>query len=105
MKEFLVGSEFAAIDLSEIFTYSEAINAAMLRHNQKGEYIPQINLAQVFSLDKTQPGSFRMIPGSIRDFSSVVATILELKLKEIVFIGYNGFNSEKKTIKLSPLEN
>jgi transposase len=95
MKEFLVGSEFAAIDLSEIFTYSEGVNAAMLGHNHKSEYIPQINLALVFSLDKTQPGFFRMIPGSIRDVSSVVATVQELDLKEIVFIGDKGFSSEK----------
>ncbi|KAF5427715.1 hypothetical protein C5S39_13010, partial [Candidatus Methanophagaceae archaeon] len=39
MNEFLVGGEFAAIDLSEIFTYSEGVNAAMLGHNHKGEYI------------------------------------------------------------------
>ena len=95
MKEFLVGSEFAAIDLSEIFTYSEGVNAAMLGHNHTGEYIPQVNLALVFSLDKTQPGFFRMIPGSIRDVSSVVATVQELNLKEIVFIGDKGFSSEK----------
>jgi transposase len=94
MKEFLVGSEFAAIDLSEIFTYSGGVNAAMLGHNHKDEYRPQINLALVFSLDKTQPGFFRMIPGSIRDVSTVVATIQELDLKEIVFIGDKGFSSE-----------
>ena len=29
-KELLVGSAFAAMDLSEIFTYSEGVNAAML---------------------------------------------------------------------------
>ena len=45
MKGFLVGSEFAAIDLSEIFTYSDGVNAAMLGHNYKNEFIPQINLA------------------------------------------------------------
>jgi len=94
MKEFLVGSEFAAIDLSEIFTYSEGVNAAMLGHNHKNEYIPQINLALIFSLDKAQPGFFRMIPGSIRDVSTVVATVQELDLKEIVFIGDKGFSSE-----------
>ena len=38
---------------------------------------------------------FRMIPGSIRDVSSVVATVQELDLKEIVFIGDKGFSSEK----------
>jgi hypothetical protein len=38
MKDFLVGSEFAAIDLSEIFTYSEGLNAAMLGHNHKKTY-------------------------------------------------------------------
>ena len=45
MTEFLVGSEFTVIDLSEIFTYSDGVNATMLGHNQKDEYIPQINLA------------------------------------------------------------
>jgi transposase len=76
----------------------------MLGHNHKGEYIPQINLALVFSLDKTQPGFFRMIPGSIRDVSSVVATVQELNLKEIVFIGDKGFSSEKNAKAFSAAE-
>jgi transposase len=90
--------------LSEIFTHSDGVNAAMLGHNHKGEYIPQINLALVFSLDKTQPGFFRMIPGSIRDVSSVVATVQELNLKEIVFIGDKGFSSEKNAKAFSAAE-
>jgi hypothetical protein len=94
MKEVLVGSEFAAIDLSEIFTFSKGVNAAMLGHNHKNCFIPQVNLALVFSLDKMQPGFFRMISGSIRDVSAVVATVQELGLKDIVFIGDKGFNSE-----------
>jgi len=94
MKEFLVGSEFAAIDLSEIFTFSKGVNAAMLGHNHKNCFIPQVNLALVFSLDKMQPGFFRMISGSIRDVATVVATVQELGLKDIVFIGDKGFNSE-----------
>ena len=71
MKEFVVGSEFAAIDLTEIFTFSKGVNAAMLGHNHKNAFIPQINMVLIFCLDKMQPGFFRMVPGSIRDIKGL----------------------------------
>ncbi|MFZ2070046.1 MAG: transposase [Halobacteriota archaeon] len=58
----------------------------------------------IFSFDKTQPGFFRMIPGSIRDVSTVVATVKELDLKEIVFIGDKGFSSEDNAQAFSAAE-
>lgn len=42
-----------------------------------------------------------MIPGCIRDVSSVVATVQELNLKDIVFIGDKGFSSENNATAFS----
>ncbi|ODS39696.1 hypothetical protein BEH94_06825 [Candidatus Altiarchaeales archaeon WOR_SM1_SCG] len=104
MKEFVVGSEFAAIDLTEIFTFSKGVNAAMLGHNHKNAFVPQINMVLIFCLDKMQPGFFRMVPGSIRDISTLTGTINELGLKNTVIIGDKGFDSEDNVCALSDSE-
>ena len=104
MKEFMIGSEFAAIDLTEIFTFSQGVNAAMLGHNHKNAFVPQINMVLIFCLDKMQPGFFRMVPGSIRDVSTLVNTIKELDLDNIILIGDKGFDSEDNVNALSDSE-
>jgi len=101
MKEFVIGSEFAAIDLTEIFTFSQGVNAAMLGHNHKNAFVPQVNMVLIFCLDKMQPGFFRMVPGSIRDVSTLVKTIKELDMANIILIGDKGFDSEDNVDALS----
>ena len=101
MKEFVVGSELAAIDLTEIFTFSQGVNAAMIGHNRKNTFVPQINMVLIFCLDKMQPGFFRMVPGSIRDVSTLVKTIKELDLGNIILIGDKGFDSQDNVDALS----
>jgi len=101
MKEFLIGSEFAAIDMTEIFTFSGGVNAAMIGHNKKKVFLPQVNLLLIFSIDKMRPGFFRMLPGSVRDISTITRTVQELGLKDIVLIGDKGFGSDNNTASLS----
>jgi len=93
MKTFLSGSEHAAIDLTEIFTFSPTVNSAAVDYNGKNTHVPQINLALIFSLDKMLPGFFRMIPEGVRDVSVIKKTVEELGLENTVFLGDKGFES------------
>jgi transposase len=93
MKNWVEGSEFAVIDLTHIFSLSENVISATLGHNSDNEYVPQINLALIFSLDKKQPSFFRLVPGSIRDVSVIPLSLEEAGIKRAVVIGDKGFYS------------
>ena len=56
-------------DLSVIFTRSEGINIAEAGYNKDHVYLPQINLALLYSVDKGLPTMVRALPGSIKDIS------------------------------------
>jgi transposase len=94
LKHFVIGTKFAIIDLTYIFSFSENIVTATKGYNSKREFLPQINLTLLFSLDKHQPTYFRILPGCIRDVSSLILTIEESGVKDVVVIGDKGFYSE-----------
>jgi hypothetical protein len=97
MKEFITGTDFAVIDLTHVFSLSEGVISATLGHNHEKDYTPQVNLTLIFSLDKTRPAFYRMVPGSIRDVSVIPATLLEAGIKKAVLIGDKGFASAANT--------
>lgn len=94
MKNWVEGSEFAVIDLTHIFSLSENIISATLGHNSQEEYVPQINLVLIFSLDKRHPSFFRLVPGSIRDVSTIPLSLKEAGIQSAIVIGDKGFYSE-----------
>ncbi len=101
LKEFVTGVDFAVIDLTHVFSLSENVISSTLGHNSKGEYVPQVNLTVLYSLDKRQPAYFRIMPGSIRDVSSVVLTVKEAGIRGVVLLGDKGIYSSAnvKTLK------
>lgn len=94
MRSFMVGAEYAIVDLTHIFSYSKGVMNAMLGHNKDLVYTPQINLLMIYSLDKLQPVYFRQIPGAIRDVSSVIKTVNETVTENFIFIGDKGLHSD-----------
>ncbi len=93
MENFVHGDQ-GIIDLTHIFSLSEGVISATLGHNGQGEYLPQINIVLLLSLEKKTPSFFRLVPGSIRDVSTVVASVKEVHLKEALLIGDKGFYSD-----------
>lgn len=91
----LVGqsSENLIIDLTHIFSESENINWLSIGHNPQDQFHHQINMLLIFSHDKMKPVYFRLLPGSIRDVSSIKATIEESKISNALFVGDKGFHS------------
>jgi len=101
---FISGTKFAVIDLTHVFSFSENIISATLGYNSKEEFLPQVNLIFIFSLDNHSPAYFRMIPGSVRDVSSLVLTVKESGVRNVVLIGDKGFYSEDNVQKLEKLD-
>lgn len=104
LQQFISGTEFAVIDLTHIFSFSENVVSATFGRNSEGEFSPQINLAFIFSLDKHAPAYFRMIPGSVRDVSSLILTVKESEIKNAVIIGDKGFYSNENIKNLESIE-
>jgi transposase len=82
-----------AVDLTHVFSLSENVISATLGRNSEQNYLPQINLFLLFSLDRMQPIFYRLVPGSIRDVSSLLLSMEESKVKDIILVGDKGFYS------------
>ena len=94
MKELSVDcSENLIVDITHIFSESENINWLSIGHNSQDQYHQQLNMLLIFSHDRMKPVYFRLLPGSIRDVSSIKATIAEGDIKNALFVGDKGFHS------------
>lgn len=92
--------ENLVIDLTTILSSSQDINWLALSRTSGDSYHPLVNLLLVFSNDRMRPAYFRLLPGVIKDVSSVRETINESGIKNAVFIGDKAFHSEGNVSKL-----
>lgn len=83
-----------AIDLTSIFTDSEKISFAEKGHNSKKIYHDQLQFLMIYSLQNSLPTFFKVLPGSIRDVSSLVNAIEESECKDAILVSDRGFTSE-----------
>ena len=91
-QELINRSEKLAFDLSSIFSRSENISMAQKGHNADHLYIPQINMAMVFDLDKYRPVFLKSIDGSVRDVKSLRKVLEEIRFNGIMVFD-RGFAS------------
>ncbi|VVB52583.1 Uncharacterised protein [uncultured archaeon] len=89
-----------AVDLTHIFSLSENVISATLGRNSEQNYLPQINLFLLFSLDQMKPIFYRLVPGSIRDVSSLLLSMEESKVRDIILVGDKGFYSADNIYEL-----
>ena len=75
LKQFITGNDYLLVDLTHVFSLSENVISSVPGYNSKGEFLPQIHMIFLFSLDQHLPSYFRMVPGSIRDVSSLALTV------------------------------
>ena len=83
LSKYLAQDECMAVDLTHVFSLSENVISATLGRNSEQNYLPQINLFLLFSLDRMQPIFYRLVPGSIRDVSSLLLSMEESKVTSI----------------------
>ena len=100
LKDFIVGDEFAVIDITHIFSLSENVISSTLGYNSKREFLPQIHVVFLYSLDRHMPSYFRIIPGSISDVSALITTVREACVNDVVLIGDKGFFSTENVCNL-----
>ena len=81
-----------ALDLSSILSRSENINMAQKGHNADHVYIPQINMALIFDLDRYMPVFLKSIDGSVRDVKSLRTVLDEISFNGIMVLD-RGFAS------------
>lgn len=99
-KKLMDDNDVFAYDLSVIFTRSEGINFAEKGYNRYHLYLPQINLVLLTSTDEELPSAIKIVPGSVRDISSLYVTLEELTLKNKTLILDRGFFSDDLMKKL-----
>lgn len=90
---YITEGETLAVDITYIFSRSEDVISSTLGRNSEQHYIPQINLLLLFSLDKMRPIYYRILAGSIRDVSSLVLSMAESGVKNVVLVSDKGFYS------------
>jgi transposase len=95
--EYNQNSEYYALDITSVSSYSELINFLRRGYNRDKEKLPQINLLMVSSEMSHTPLFFKVLPGSIKDVSTLVETLnvldmLDNKIPHVVMD--KGFYSE-----------
>ncbi len=94
LRGFICGGENLLIDLTHIFSLSGNMVLAEKGYNNQLDFTPQINLLFIFSLEQKLPLFYRLLPGNVRDVSSLKATIEESGIKDVIIIGDKGFYSK-----------
>jgi hypothetical protein len=92
---FVSGMEYAAIDITHVFSLSEDVISSTMGHNGENDFTPQINLLYLFDLKRRTPAYFRMLVGSINSVASLKLTVSESGARDVVVIGDKGFYSSK----------
>ena len=100
MRRMTGSGEYILIDSTAIFSRSSNISIAELGHNARNIHVPQINLMMLFSSSRNEPTFVRVIPGSIRDVSSMAETIDMANVERCVVISDKGFYSIDNVKKL-----
>lgn len=93
LKNIASEKEGVLIDLTHIFSSASNMQIRAKGYNNKFDFNPQVNVLFMFSTQKKMPLFYRVLPGNVRDVSSLKATIAESQMKNITLIGDKGFYS------------
>jgi len=94
MQELTRDEKHLVIDLTALFSYSENLLLLEQGHNADGIHVPQMNLLLLFSSDRKLPTYMRLLPGSVRDVSTIKSTVSLIDIENWILIGDRGFFSE-----------
>lgn len=100
MRDFMKDERYLAVDLTHVLSMSEGVISATLGHNSTAEFLPQIQLLFLFSLEHDMPAYFRILPGSATSVMSIRTTMDESGARRIVLVTDTGFYSVKNISSL-----
>ncbi|HBK82829.1 MAG TPA: hypothetical protein DDZ41_04410 [Flavobacterium sp.] len=84
-------SEYIMVDSTHITSLSELLEINRVGYNPKKDFDPQIRLMYIFSSELYRPIYYKSINGNITDVKSMKLCVEEMKLKNVIYIGYKGF--------------
>ena len=91
--------EYIALDITSVSSYSEQISACEWGYNRDGESLPQINICMLFGEESKLPVYQTIYSGSLRDVSTLKATISEFYaltgVADIMIVMDKGFFSAR----------
>lgn len=94
LRSFNSGCENLLIDITHIFSSSGGMFLAEKGYNREFDFSPQVNLLFIFSYDQRLPIFYRILPGNVRDVSTLKVSIEESGVRDVVIIGDKGFYSD-----------
>jgi transposase len=94
MRKLTREGKYGVIDLTALLSYSENLVLLERGHNHEHLSIPQVNLLMLFSSDRKLPTFIRLLPGSVRDVSTIKNTVSLAEIENYILIGDRGFFSE-----------
>ena len=89
--------EYYAMDITSISSYSELIDFVRYGYNRDKEKLPQVNLLMVSGETSHMPLYFKVLPGSIKDVSTLCETLETLDVidaKRLHLVMDKGFYSK-----------
>ncbi len=99
-RELSKNRKHLAIDLTQIFSESENIKWLEKGYNSDNKYANQLQFLLTYDLEKNVPTFFKILPGSIKDVSSLRNAIYETKITNIILVADRGFYSESNIKEL-----
>ena len=103
MKNFITGSENIVFDMTDVVSASRKLGINALGKVGDGFDI-KINLLYLFSVDKKSPIYYRVLPGNIKDVSSLKLSLEEIGVQNVIIIVYKGFVSKANIEMLKSLK-
>lgn len=85
--------KYIIVDLTALLSYSKNITLLEKGKNKDHLYIPQMNMLLLFSSDRKVPTYVRLLPGSVRDISTIKNTVEMVGIKKCIVVGDRGFYS------------
>ena len=93
MKDCFSSNDIALIDATDILCKSQNIPLARKGYNSRLDFQPQVSLLYLYSTSKALPVFYRLLPGNIREISTLKHTIDESGMRDAVVIADKGFYS------------
>lgn len=95
MTKMVKKGKYIIIDLTALFSYSQNITLLEKGYNKDHLKLPQINMLLLFSSDQKLPTYVRLLPGSVRDVTTIKNTVKLAGVKNYFFIADRGFYSDQ----------
>jgi Transposase DDE domain len=93
MRSSIGKGQHLLFDLTHVPSQSERMYLAVKGPDAKGSIATQMNLLYLFSVEKQEPVYYRVLPGNIRDVSSLTLSISESGATQATLIADKGFYS------------